>query len=378
MEIGSVDKNGSTNDDTLEDDEYEPIISTPSVRSKGEKLGVRVSVNQHKIEALKWISSVLATAVLLCSAKDMFGVRMNREETVAVQDLEGGVVSSIKQQQIAIKQQQIANYIKGTAIIRNIHITHHAGTSLCGQMSKVPNEHTPGFACMKKGRNNDTYWPEEAIKASPFDGKHQVGKEVSYNETKEWVSFWRQYYHFVSGEYPDWDKTLHQTNWEYENLVSMIVMRNPLERFLAGGKCGGFQKKIPDDPSNETQDTYWEYANSECADNYALRVLTREPCVQGANTSSECLQGAKDLLNRITFILDQSCLNESVEAFGSALHLNFTKDGFESRLHHWHANLSVRDRFGNDTLYEYVQTRFRRDIELYEWSKNRSIVLCNN
>ena len=35
-----------------------------------------------------------------------------------------------------------------------------------------------------------------------------------------------------------------------------------------------------------------------------------------------------------------------MEALGSALHLNFTKDGFESRLHHWHANLSVRDLLG--------------------------------
>ena len=77
MEIGSVDKNGSTNDDTLEDDEYEPIISTPSLQSSEKKLGV--SVNQHKIKALKWISSVLAAAVLLYSVKDMFGIRMNRE-----------------------------------------------------------------------------------------------------------------------------------------------------------------------------------------------------------------------------------------------------------------------------------------------------------
>eukprot|EP00984_Skeletonema_dohrnii_P003441 scaffold1167_cov108-Skeletonema_dohrnii-CCMP3373.AAC.1 len=122
-------------------------------------------------------------------------------------------------------------------------------------MGQVPNEHTPGFACMGKGRDNDTYWPEEALKASPFDEKRGV---------------------VGAGEYRSWDKTLHQTNWEYENLVSMIVMRNPLERFLAGGKCGVFQTKIPGDTSNETQDLYWEYANSGCADNYALRVLTRE------------------------------------------------------------------------------------------------------
>ena len=34
------------------------------------------------------------------------------------------------------KQVQIANYIKGKALIVNIHITHHAGTWLCGIMTK--------------------------------------------------------------------------------------------------------------------------------------------------------------------------------------------------------------------------------------------------
>ena len=53
-------------------------------------------------------------------------------------------------------------------------------------------------------------------------------------------------------------------------------MRDPLERFLSGGKCGGFQTRIPNDPTEDTQDVYWEYANSGCADNYALRVLTKE------------------------------------------------------------------------------------------------------
>eukprot|EP00985_Skeletonema_marinoi_P034738 scaffold44694_cov248-Skeletonema_marinoi.AAC.3 len=218
MEInGSVDNNGSTNDDTLEDDEYEPIISTPSSQSNGKKLGVSASVYQHKIKALKWISYVLAAAVLLYSVKDiMFGVRMNREETEAVQDLEGEVVPSIK-------QQKIANYVKGTAIIRNIHITHHAGTSLCGQMGKVPNEHTPGLLA----------WGKEGtmILIGPRRHSKQVNTAIG---------------------------------------TKLCIKRT------GSGKCGGFQTKIPDDPSNETQDLYWEYANSGCADNYALRVLTRE------------------------------------------------------------------------------------------------------
>lgn len=104
--------------------------------------------------------------------------------------------------------------------------------------------------------------------------------------------------------------------------------------------------------------------------------LTHQDCVQGANTFISCLQSAKDLLSRFTFILDQSCLFDSMVGLGKVLNLKITKSGFESRPHHKHT--SLRHRFGNDTLYEYVKTRFRRDIELYEWSKKHSIVVCND
>ncbi|KAL7490380.1 hypothetical protein ACHAWT_005486 [Skeletonema menzelii] len=275
-----------------------------------------------------------------------------------------------------VKHRQITNYMKGSAIIHSIHITHHAGTSLCSQMSKFGP--TPGFACMGKGKNNATVehpWPsEEAIQSSHLGS---VGKTPSYNETGAWVKFWRSYFHFTSSEYTGFGD-LHRTNWEYENLVSMIVMRDPLERFLAGGKCGGFQTRIGNDPTEDTQDTYWEYANSDCADNYALRVLANESlCVQGEDTSVACLESAKKLLSRFTFILDQTCLSDSMVALGYALNLTITTSSFEGRLHKQHTP-SLRDRFGNDTLYEHVKRRFRRDIELYEWSKKRSIVVCDN
>jgi len=186
--------------------------------------------------------------------------------------------TTVVYQEPDVKQQQITNYIKGSAIIRNIHITHHAGTSLCSQMSKLGP--TPGFACMgmAKGKNNATAtiehpWPsEEALKSNHIDiGTNLIG----YNETAEWVKFWRPYFHFKSLEYGSFGD-LHKTNWEDKDLVSMIVMRHPLERFLAGGKCGGFQTRIGDDPTGDTQDVYWQYANSDCADNYALRVLANE------------------------------------------------------------------------------------------------------
>ena len=94
--------------------------------------------------------------------------------------------TTVVYQEPDVKQQQITNYIKGSEIIRTIHITHHAGTSLCSQMSKLGP--TPGFACMDKGKNNATIehpWPsEEALKSNHIDiGANLIG----YNETAEWV-----------------------------------------------------------------------------------------------------------------------------------------------------------------------------------------------
>ena len=145
-----------------------------------------------------------------------------------------------------VKQHQIASYINNTGIILNLHITHHAGTSICNQMRQLGR--TPDFACMEKGRDKDTYWPEDAMRKNHLFKKDQrtVGSRISYNETGEWVSFWRQYFHYVSMEFGEryafgsWGDYLHTTNWEYEDLVSMIVMRDPLERFLSGGKVRSF------------------------------------------------------------------------------------------------------------------------------------------
>ena len=107
-------------------------------------------------------------------------------------------------------------------------------------------------------------------------------------------------------------------------------------------------------------------------------MLADDPhCANGTDTSEACLEGAKDLLRRFTFVLDQSCLNDSMEIVGEQL--NLTVNSFESIHHKKHPNVrpnDVRTRLGNDTLLEFLQDRFRRDIELYEWSKSRSIVRC--
>jgi hypothetical protein len=160
----------------------------------------------------------------------------------------------------------------------------------------------------------------------------------------------------------------------------MIVMRNPLDRFLAGGKCGSFHHTIindadPDPDNDEVQRLYWEYANDSCADNYALRVLAADASCDETNMES-CFQSAVSLLERFTFILDEDCLDESMESMGIILGLHITADGFESRHHHYHP--SAQERINNETLYEFLLNKFHYDIQLYEWSKNMSVVRCSD
>ena len=248
------------------------ILSKESTRGKHLGLNYQSSWSGGTLKLLT-LSLVFAIAALFLSSS-------NVDRAVVTEDTD---VRHFQHQKTSakeanVKQQQIRNYINGTAIIRNIHITHHAGTSVCGQMKKLGP--TPAFACIGKGKGNDTIWPSEAaIEASHLD-MNQGLKHWEYNDTETWVKFWRPYFHFISMEFRSFGN-LHTTNWEYENLVSMIVMRDPLERFLSGGKCSKFHGSLLDDPTEDTQDLYWEYANSDCADNYALRVLTNES-VSGA------------------------------------------------------------------------------------------------
>lgn len=225
----------------------------------------------------------------------------------------------------SMRDMQISNYVAGEAIILNIHITHHAGTSVCGKMSNCGP--TPSFACMKRRQGDDTPWPENDPKLERFG--------LAHSDAKVLVDVFRPYFHFMSMEYPRWGN-LHYMNWEYPDLVSMIVMRHPLDRFLAGGKCGGYHNTIineadPNPDNEEVQKLYWSYANDKCADNYALRVLADRPSCDVSNMK-KCYESAQRLLERFTFILDEDCLDESMEAMGNELGLHITADGFGKSL----------------------------------------------
>ena len=244
-----------------------------------------------------------------------------------------------------IREAQIRSYMHGRGIIYSIHITHHAGTSLCDAMKHIGP--TPSFNCMDK--EFTTGWSR---------------KEISSTVKKI-----REKYHFISKEFQNWRENFGDVNWEYEDMVSVIIMRDPLERFLAGGKCGEYHEKRMG--PLDTPSKWWDYANSDCADNFALKILSPYPtCCSGSHTDPKHLDGAKQLLRRFTFIIDQECLNESM----IAKVLNITNYSPSTIDRHHKIHLSARERINNDTLFEFLNHRFQQDINLYKWSKRQSIV----
>ena len=308
---------------------------------------------------LKLWGASFSTATTLVAKEENFGEYINK--TVSQEEFNFTITDTDSTSQYS-KQKQIQNYINGTGLILNVHITHHAGTFLCSVMQYIGP--TPSFVCM--GGDN---WP------SGVPNTHEAWHEEQGTATM--VEQIRPHFHFLSHEYGyngDFH-TLQKIDWEYKNLISMIVMRDPIDRFLAGGRCGTFHENLKGDPTpeQESQDKWWDYANSRCADNYALRILSDNPNCCTHNDTDRAMK----LLERFTFIIYQDCLSESIGSISDTLNLTGVNNATRKSdpLHRIHK--TARERITNDTLWEFLNDKFRHDIALYEWSKNHSIVKCS-
>lgn len=232
----------------------------------------------------------------------------------------------------------------------------------------------PEFVC--GGGEN---WPTEI----PNIGSWPLGESKSLyldggvypNETATLVDETRKHFHYVSDEFRFWRPTLQALDFDNPNLVSIISMRHPIGRFLAGGKCSKFHNspwKNEHQVTPEDADLWWEYANSDCADNYALRILApHKSCCSEAD-----LESAKEFLHRMTFIIDQDCLDESLMKVGEILNIS-DQIALRTTGHGKYVE-SIQDRIANETLWDFLSHKFRFDIALYEWSKEQSVLKCSN
>ena len=91
-------------------------------------------------------------------------------------------------------------YKQGKALMLNVHITHHAGTTFCSKIGRLGP--APQFACMS-GDN----WPQNISNQIPW----------SHNATAGMVESLRKYFHMVSWEFHL--QHLETTNWEYVRII---------------------------------------------------------------------------------------------------------------------------------------------------------------
>jgi hypothetical protein len=330
------------------------------------------SMPTHQQQKMKWMYFFAAILVVfLCVDIGILGKVANENK---------GIIEKRHPQVLSIKQSQIQNYIDGTGLMLSVHVTHHGGTYFCSQMKRVGK--SPKFACMRGSflKNKTSNWPLDDPIIGDMEWSIRNSSPWKFNETSVVVEAFRKYFHMISWEFDVRWGRLSSTNWHHPNLLSVVIMRDPLERFMAEGKCGKFHQSIKKDLAQDPSlnHLYWQYANDRCADNFALRVFTGSPgCCNGEATNITYLEQAKRQLDQFTIIIDQTCETESIVAMSSLLHLNLTVEDTSSTKHLVQSHPPMRERLNNDTLYEYLQEKFKLDIELYEYAKSISVLDCS-
>lgn len=255
-----------------------------------------------------------------------------------------------------LAQQQAANYRAGSGLLLNVHITHHGGTTFCNTVGRAGP--TPSQACWKV-RGEDHVTPNYPHH-NPWNAQ----------ETAPNIQTARKFFHMISWEYEQApvDTPLAATDWQDPNLLSVLVIRDPLKRLLAGdAKVARDYPGVPKGTaSRETLERF--AATSPAADNYALRILSGKR--DGPVTRTD-LQAAKDLVSQFSVVVDIECLSESLKLLASK-ELNVTL----GRIPAGRNRASPRERIGHEDIYESLRAKNALDIELYEWSKDLAYLDC--
>jgi len=201
------------------------------------------------------------------------------------------------------------------------------------------------------------------------------GNPWTQEDTAKNIAIVRPHFHMVSWEFvkAPLRVPLSDTNWEDPNLVSVIVVRDPLSRLLAADALTN--RYFPGLKVDGSEQLWWSYANySANTDNYAMRILAGDGCCSGEQTDRRHLATAKSLLHRFTFVLNIECLDEGLIGLSDILGIPLQKDKLNKtkKIHPPPA-----DRIPYREVYEYLAKKNKLDTELYEWARTRALVNCS-
>jgi len=112
--------------------------------------------------------------------------------------------------------QQAEQFRLGSGLLLNVHITHHAGTTMCGTIGRAVG--APRFVCMGVK-------PEDNV----TDPGYPKSNPWPRLDTAKNIAIVRRYFRYVSWEYNKAPKLpLSETDWENPALVSILVVRDPM------------------------------------------------------------------------------------------------------------------------------------------------------
>ena len=273
-----------------------------------------------------------------------------------------------------------------------------SGSPMCNYMRALqyhpaPTRKTPSFAC-KGATPTDKIDPNDAALTSgavlakhgkPWYGNTTIpiGKTVStngyYDETDINIHFLIKYYHMMVQEFNDLPSRAYtaETRWEHPQLVSLLVMQDPMDRITAHIDAHYNLEELGADKYNET---LWNWVMDESnaiVNNFALRIMTEKHDHKSDlilyDVTNAQLGAARDLLQRFTLVLDQDCLDDSLRALGDLMGYQVGKlPTIKS-----YTIEQQRELLGVD-LYQYLLSKNQFDVELYQWSKSMSLVACGD
>ena len=165
-------------------------------------------------------------------------------------------------------------------------------------------------------------------------------------------------------------------DFEYPNLVTMFVTRDPLSHAMAGDSENLYYYPDIFMHHNATKKEWWRFAKGPGSDNYALAMLSDPTCCQGSRTDRTYLELAKALVERFTFVLDIDCLDEGLAKVADILGFEITHHPADSDSRHEHD--PVKERIPYPEVYNYMKQENQLGIELHEWAKSISLVDCSS
>lgn len=254
--------------------------------------------------------------------------------------------------------EQIRAFRQGDALIIHIEVEYHAGHAICSVLGNS----TPGPDCWQLRDRPDPNYPYY------YPWLHR--------DTAANAAVVRSQFDLISWKFshPPGEITLSDTNWEHPSVLSVYVARDPMTRMLAYDKKGAelwpavFGARVNPDQAHSQ---WWAFARSPYTDNFALRALTSNECCRGSHTPKKFQEQAKALLERFSLILDMDCLEDGLEAVADLL-------GLHIALPQKKAQASAQQRIPEAEIYDFLLSKNRMDIELYEFAKTRSLVKCSS